>query len=73
MVSASDWRVVQYCQKTPLDTVRFPLVKSTPRVGVPFDTNRFHRRCGVSVRKRLSGAWGLKVVPMESIGSVGHE
>ena len=39
----------------------------------PSDTNRFHRRCEVSVRKRLSGAWGLKVVPMESIGSIGHE
>ena len=44
----------------------------------PSDTNRFHRTCGVSVRKTLrklssSGQWGSKVVPMESIGSIGHE
>ena len=44
----------------------------------PSDTNRFHRTCGVSVRKTLrklssSGQRGSKVVPMESIGSIGHE
>ena len=44
----------------------------------PSDTNRFHRTCGVSVRKTLrklssSGQTGSKVVPMESIGSIGHE
>ena len=44
----------------------------------PSDTNRFHWTCGVSVRKTLrklssSGQMGSKVVPMESIGSIGHE
>ena len=44
----------------------------------PSDTNRFHRTCGVSVRKTLrklssSGQRVSKVVPMESIGSIGHE
>ena len=44
----------------------------------PSDTYRFHRTCGVSVRKTLrklssSGQRGSKVVPMESIGSIGHE
>ena len=44
----------------------------------PSDTNRFHRTCGVSVRKTLrklssSVQRGSKVVPMESIGSIGHE
>ena len=43
----------------------------------PSDTNRFHRTCGVSVRKTLrklssSDQRGSKVVPMESIGSIGH-
>ena len=38
----------------------------------PSDTNRFHRTCGVSVRKTLrklssSGQRGSKVVPMESM------
>ena len=44
----------------------------------PSDTNRFHRTCGVFVSKTLrklssSGQMGSKVVPMESIGSIGHE
>ena len=55
----------------------------------PSDTNRFHRTCGVSVKtlrklsssgqrgslRKLSssGQRGSKVVPMESIGSIGHE
>ena len=43
----------------------------------PSDTNRFHRTCGFSFRKTLrksssSGQRGSKVVPMESIGSIGH-
>ena len=39
----------------------------------PSYTNRFHRTCTVSVRKTLSRAWRLKVVSMDSIGSIGHE
>ena len=44
----------------------------------PSNTNRFHRTCGVSVRKTLrklssSGQRGSKFVPMESIGFIGHE
>ena len=44
----------------------------------PSDTNRFHWTCGVSVRKTLRKKAsirkkGSKVVPMESIGSIGHE
>ena len=55
-----------------------PSVKSTLLVSVPSHTNGFHRTCEVSVRKTLrklssSGQWGSKVVPMESIGSIGHE
>ena len=50
-----------------------PSVKSTLIVGVPSDTNGFHRTCAVSVRKTLrklssSGQRGSKFVPMESIG-----
>ena len=53
-------------------------MKSTLIVGVPSDTNGFHRTSGVSVRKTLrklssSGQRGSKVVPMESIGTIGHK
>ena len=50
-------------------------MKSTLIVGVPSDTNGFHRTSGVSVRKTLrklssSGQRGSKFVLMESIGHV---
>ena len=53
-------------------------MKSTLIVGVPSDTNGFHRTSGVSVRKTLrklssSGKRGSKFVPMDSIGSMKHE
>ena len=51
-------RVVQYCQLDSIGSYLLsigkpdsPLVKSAQRVGVPSDTNRFHRRFRVSVRK----------------------
>ena len=55
-----------------------PSVKSTLITGVPSDTNGFHRTCGVSVRKILRiissiRKKGCKVVPKDSIGSIGHE
>ena len=49
---------------------------STLIVGVPSDTNRFHRTCGVSVRKTLrklssTGQRGSKFVPMVHMKRLG--
>ena len=39
----------------------------------PWNTNIFHRRCKVCVRKTLSRTWKLKVVSMVSVGAIVHE